>query len=52
MVVFEAPKKLTEKAKHMADERMISTSALCRQALMQYITKLDMYDNAELSLKN
>jgi len=43
MVVFEAPLELTEKAKHLADVKMISTSAICRQALQQYIRNFDMY---------
>lgn len=51
LVVFEAPKDLTERAKHLADTKMISTSAICRQALMQYIKNYDMYYTADTAAK-
>ena len=41
LLVFEAPIELTEKAKHVAEETMVSTSALCRQAVSQYITRYE-----------
>ena len=49
MMVFEAPKELTEKARHLADVRMISTSAICRQALSQYIKNMEMYNKSEIT---
>ena len=49
MMVFEAPKELTEKARHLADARMISTSAICRQALSQYIKTMEMYNKSEVT---
>ena len=48
MVVFEAPKELTEKVRILADTRMMSTSALCRQALAEYLNHLEMYNKAEI----
>jgi predicted transcriptional regulator len=48
MMVFEAPKELTEKARHLADVKMISTSALCRQALLQYLNNIEMYNKSEM----
>ena len=41
LLVFEAPLQLTEKAKHIAAETMVSTSALCRQAVSQYINRYE-----------
>ena len=41
LVVFEAPVALTEKARLVAEECMISTSALCRTAVNQYIHRYE-----------
>ena len=47
MMVFEAPIELSSKAKHLADTKMISTSAICRQALQQYLSNFDVYYKSE-----
>lgn len=49
MLVFEAPIELSEKAKHLAETKMISTSAVCRQALMQYVRNFDMYYKSDMA---
>jgi len=36
-MVFEAPEELTNKAKEYASQKMTSTSAVCRQALNQFL---------------
>lgn len=36
-MVFEAPTELTEKARSYADAKMVSTSAVCRQALNEFL---------------
>ena len=41
LVVFEAPVELTEKARMIAEKTMVSTSALCRQAVSQYISRYE-----------
>jgi len=51
MMVFEAPIELSSKAKHLAEYKMISTSAICRQALQYYLSKVDMYYNADTAAK-
>jgi len=40
-IAFEAPIELTEKARMIADKTMISTSAVCRQAVSQYIHRYE-----------
>jgi len=46
ILIFEAPKELTEQVKQVAEETYTSTSAVCRQALAQYLTQraLPHYD--------
>ena len=46
LLVFEAPIELTEKAKLVAAETMVSTSALCRQAVSQYINRYEAEEQA------
>jgi len=46
LLVFEAPIELTEKAKWMAAETMVSTSAICRQAVSQYINRYEADERA------
>ena len=41
LVVFEAPVELTDKARLIAEKTMVSTSALCRQAVSQYISRYE-----------
>lgn len=41
LVVFEAPVELTDKARLIAEKTMVSTSALCRQAVSQYIHRYE-----------
>ena len=41
LVVFEAPVELTDKARMIAEKTMVSTSALCRQAVSQYISRYE-----------
>ena len=41
LVVFEAPVELTVKARLIAEKTMVSTSALCRQAVSQYISRYE-----------
>lgn len=36
-MVFEAPKELTEQARTFAQRNMVSTSAVCRQALNKFL---------------
>jgi len=36
-IVFEAPLELTEMARIYASKQMVSTSAICRQALNQFL---------------
>jgi len=36
-MVFEAPLELTDMARRYADKQMVSTSAICRQALNQFL---------------
>jgi len=38
-MVFRAPEELSEKARIYADEQMVSTSAICRQALNQFLNE-------------
>jgi len=38
-MVFRAPTELAEKARIYADEQMVSTSAICRQALNQFLNE-------------
>lgn len=38
-MVFRAPLELTEKARLYANKQMVSTSAICRQALNQFLNK-------------
>lgn len=47
LVVFEAPIALTEKARWVAEQTMVSTSALCRQAVSQFITRYEADTEAE-----
>ena len=47
ILTFEAPNILAEKAKKLAEENMVSTGAICRQALNQYISAVDMQKQAE-----
>ena len=44
LVVFEAPVELTDKARLIAEKTMVSTSALCRLAVSQYITRYEKKD--------
>ena len=41
LMIFEAPVELTEKARIVAEKTMISKSALCRQAISQYIHRYE-----------
>ena len=41
LVVFEAPIELSEKARWVAEKTMVSTSALCRQAVSQFIHRYE-----------
>jgi len=41
LMIFEAPLELTDKAKFVAEKTMISKSALCRQAISQYIHRYE-----------
>jgi predicted transcriptional regulator len=41
LMIFEAPLELTDKAKLVAEKTMISKSALCRQAISQYIHRYE-----------
>ncbi len=45
VVIFEAPETLKQKADAFSEERMISLSAMCRQALDEWI-------DAEIYRKN
>ncbi len=36
-MVFEAPPELTDRARIFAEEKMVSTSAVCRQALNEFL---------------
>ena len=50
MIVFRAPIELSAKARDLAEAKMISTSAICRQALQQYLnnfTKKTSYHKSE-----
>ena len=47
LVVFEAPVELTEKARWVAEQNMVSTSALCRQAVSQFIHRYEADAEAE-----
>jgi len=38
-MVFRAPEELADKARIYADEQMVSTSAICRQALNQFLNE-------------
>ena len=38
-MVFEAPKELTDKASIYAKKQMVSTSAICRQALNEFLNE-------------
>jgi len=38
-MVFEAPQELTDKARIYANKQMVSTSAICRQALNQFLNE-------------
>ena len=51
MLIFEAPKDLTEKAKGLAEAKMVSTSAICRQALQHYLSKYDVYYKSDNTIK-
>lgn len=41
LMVFEAPKELAEKTKEIAAVEMVSTSAICRRALKDYIVSAE-----------
>lgn len=41
LMAFEAPITLTDKARMIAEKNMISTSAVCRQAMSQYIHRYE-----------
>jgi len=41
LMVFEAPIELTDKASRIAEQTMISKSALCRQAVSQFIHRYE-----------
>ena len=44
MIVFRVPKQLRQMAQEKADKMMISKSAICRTALMEYLaTDSDMF---------
>ena len=43
LIPFEAPLKLSEETKRIAERKMVSTSVICRQALNNYI----LADNEE-----
>lgn len=51
MAVFEAPIELTEKAKQFADTKMISTSAIYRQAVSQFLSNNEMYYKSDMAEK-
>jgi len=38
-MVFRAPKELTDKASIYAKKQMVSTSAICRQALNEFLNE-------------
>jgi predicted transcriptional regulator len=41
LMAFEAPITLTDKARMIAEKNMVSTSAVCRQAVSQYINRYE-----------
>ena len=43
-MVFEAPTELTDKARVYADEKMVSTSAVCRQALNEFLQQNQLFN--------
>lgn len=47
LMIFEAPVELTDKAGMVAKKNMISKSALCRQAISQYIHRYEESMQAE-----
>ena len=50
LMVFEAPIELTERVKRAAKKTYTSTSTICRQALLQYLIKIE--NEMEMELKN
>jgi len=47
VIVFEAPKELSERAKEIAEENMVSTSAIYRAAIKAYCRNYIAEDTAE-----
>jgi predicted transcriptional regulator len=47
-MVFRMPEQMLEKVVKMADYNMISTSAICRQAVSQYIQNMEADTAADL----
>tara|TARA_R110000744_G_scaffold344093_1_gene449350 strand:+ start:88 stop:264 length:177 start_codon:yes stop_codon:yes gene_type:complete len=43
MIVFRVPNKLAEQASQRAQEMMVSKSAICRQALSQFLFDVKEY---------
>jgi predicted transcriptional regulator len=47
VIVFEAPKELSERAKEIAEETMVSTSAIYRMAIKAYCRNYIAEDTAD-----
>jgi len=46
---FDAPTEMTEQVKKVAEDTYTSTSAVCRQALAQYLTQRELPYRQELT---
>lgn len=49
LMSFEAPTDMTEQVKKVAEDTYTSTSAVCRQALAQYLTQRELPYNQEMT---
>jgi predicted transcriptional regulator len=46
---FDAPTEMTEQVKKVAEDTYTSTSAVCRQAVAQYLTQRELPYNQEMT---
>jgi predicted transcriptional regulator len=49
LMSFEAPQDMTEQVKKVAEDTYTSTSAVCRQALAQYLNQRELPYSEEMT---
>ena len=47
LMIFEAPEKMSEEVKQLAVDTYTNSSAVCRQAIAQYLNQRSLPENNE-----